>query len=38
MSSPLSSVVREDISIYTSRGEGGNNVKRAVPRMIPRIA
>jgi len=26
----LSSIVRKDISIYTSRGEGGNNVKRAV--------
>jgi L-iditol 2-dehydrogenase len=26
----LSAVVRKDISIYTSRGEGGNNVKRAV--------
>lgn len=26
----LSSVVRNDITIYTTRGEGGNNVKRAV--------
>jgi L-iditol 2-dehydrogenase len=26
----LSAVVRKDISIFTSRGEGGNNVKRAV--------
>jgi L-iditol 2-dehydrogenase len=26
----LSAVVRGDIVIYTSRGEGGNNVKRAV--------
>ena len=26
----LSAIVRSDISIYTSRGEGGNNVKRAV--------
>jgi len=26
----LSAVVRKDISMYTSRGEGGNNVKRAV--------
>jgi len=26
----LSAVVRKDVSIYTSRGEGGNNVKRAV--------
>jgi L-iditol 2-dehydrogenase len=26
----LSSVVRKNISIHTSRGEGGNNVKRAV--------
>jgi L-iditol 2-dehydrogenase len=26
----LSTVVRKDISIHTSRGEGGNNVKRAV--------
>ena len=26
----LSAVVRKDITIYTSRGEGGNNVKRAV--------
>jgi L-iditol 2-dehydrogenase len=26
----LGAVVRKDISIYTSRGEGGNNVKRAV--------
>jgi len=26
----LSGVVRKDITIYTSRGEGGNNVKRAV--------
>jgi L-iditol 2-dehydrogenase len=26
----LSAVVRKDISIHTSRGEGGNNVKRAV--------
>lgn len=26
----LSSVVRGDITLYTSRGEGGNNVKRAV--------
>jgi len=26
----LSAIVRGDISIYTSRGEGGNNVKRAV--------
>jgi L-iditol 2-dehydrogenase len=26
----LSAVVRNDISIYTTRGEGGNNVKRAV--------
>jgi len=26
----LSAVVRKNISIYTSRGEGGNNVKRAV--------
>jgi L-iditol 2-dehydrogenase len=26
----LSAVVRKDITIYTSRGEGGNNVQRAV--------
>jgi L-iditol 2-dehydrogenase len=26
----LSAVVRGDITIYTTRGEGGNNVKRAV--------
>jgi L-iditol 2-dehydrogenase len=26
----LSAVVRSDIIIYTARGEGGNNVKRAV--------
>lgn len=26
----LSAVVRSDITLYTSRGEGGNNVKRAV--------
>jgi len=26
----LSAIVRSDISIHTSRGEGGNNVKRAV--------
>lgn len=26
----LSSIVRSDITIYTTRGEGGNNVKRAV--------
>jgi L-iditol 2-dehydrogenase len=26
----LSTVVRNDITIYTTRGEGGNNVKRAV--------
>jgi L-iditol 2-dehydrogenase len=26
----LGAVVRKDISIHTSRGEGGNNVKRAV--------
>lgn len=26
----LSAIVRKDISIFTSRGEGGNNVKRAV--------
>jgi L-iditol 2-dehydrogenase len=26
----LSAVVRKDITIYTSRGEGGNNVKRAI--------
>lgn len=26
----LAAVVRKDITIYTSRGEGGNNVKRAV--------
>lgn len=26
----LSAMVRADISLYTSRGEGGNNVKRAV--------
>jgi 2-desacetyl-2-hydroxyethyl bacteriochlorophyllide A dehydrogenase len=26
----LSAVVRSDITMYTSRGEGGNNVKRAV--------
>jgi L-iditol 2-dehydrogenase len=26
----LSAIVRNDISIFTSRGEGGNNVKRAV--------
>lgn len=26
----LSAMVRSDISMYTSRGEGGNNVKRAV--------
>lgn len=26
----LSAIVRKDITIYTSRGEGGNNVKRAV--------
>ena len=26
----LSSIVRKDITIHTSRGEGGNNVKRAV--------
>jgi L-iditol 2-dehydrogenase len=26
----LSSVVSNDITIYTTRGEGGNNVKRAV--------
>jgi len=26
----LSAVVRDDISIHTSRGEGGKNVKRAV--------
>jgi L-iditol 2-dehydrogenase len=26
----LGAIVRNDISIYTSRGEGGNNVKRAV--------
>jgi len=26
----LSHVVRSDITIYTTRGEGGNNVKRAV--------
>jgi L-iditol 2-dehydrogenase len=26
----LSAVVRKDITLYTSRGEGGNNVKRAV--------
>ena len=26
----LSAVVRSDITIYTTRGEGGNNVKRAV--------
>jgi L-iditol 2-dehydrogenase len=26
----LGTVVRKDISIHTSRGEGGNNVKRAV--------
>lgn len=26
----LSAVVRKDIAMYTSRGEGGNNVKRAV--------
>lgn len=26
----LSAVVRKDITIFTSRGEGGNNVKRAV--------
>jgi L-iditol 2-dehydrogenase len=30
----LSSVVRKDISIYTSRGEGGNNVKRAVSLAV----
>lgn len=26
----LSSVVRKDVTMYTTRGEGGNNVKRAV--------
>ncbi len=26
----LSSIVRSDITMYTTRGEGGNNVKRAV--------
>jgi threonine dehydrogenase-like Zn-dependent dehydrogenase len=26
----LSAIVRKDITVYTSRGEGGNNVKRAV--------
>jgi L-iditol 2-dehydrogenase len=26
----LSAIVRKDITLYTSRGEGGNNVKRAV--------
>jgi len=26
----MSAIVRSDITIYTSRGEGGNNVKRAV--------
>ena len=26
----MSHVVRSDITIYTTRGEGGNNVKRAV--------
>ena len=26
----MSAIVRGDITIYTSRGEGGNNVKRAV--------
>ena len=26
----LSAIVRGDITIFTSRGEGGNNVKRAV--------
>jgi L-iditol 2-dehydrogenase len=26
----LTAVVRKDITIYTSRGEGGNNVKRAL--------
>jgi L-iditol 2-dehydrogenase len=26
----LSAVVRSDITMYTTRGEGGNNVKRAV--------
>jgi L-iditol 2-dehydrogenase len=26
----MSAVVRSDITIYTTRGEGGNNVKRAV--------
>jgi L-iditol 2-dehydrogenase len=30
----LSAVVRKDISIYTSRGEGGNNVKRAVALAV----
>lgn len=26
----LTAIVRKDISLYTSRGEGGNNVKRAL--------
>jgi L-iditol 2-dehydrogenase len=30
----LSAIVRKDISMYTSRGEGGNNVKRAVALAV----
>ena len=30
----LSAIVRNDISIHTSRGEGGNNVKRAVALAV----
>jgi L-iditol 2-dehydrogenase len=30
----LSAVVRKDITMYTSRGEGGNNVKRAVALAV----
>ena len=34
----MSHVVRSDITIYTTRGEGGNNVKRAVSLAVPRPA
>ena len=34
----LSHVVRSDITMYTTRGEGGNNVKRAVSLAVPRPA
>ena len=30
MTFDLSAVVRSDVTIYTTRGEGGNNVKRAM--------